>query len=154
MQPLKTPIRPVNGSTIGCPLASDRSMTFSRRWPSATRPRDHDPDPSGPRSPIVAAIRSTAATSARRESNRISPARPHMPGIQRANITVGRTSLLERGAVQDLDRDRLAVRRGVRRAVADLVPDDGGAQRAHLAVDVEVGVTGHLAATEQELHLL
>ena len=45
-------------------------MIFSRRCPSATRPFDQTPSPSGPRSSMVAAMRSTAATSARPPSTR------------------------------------------------------------------------------------
>src|SRR5688500_7140146 len=52
-------------------------MTFSRRCPSATGPAAHTPEPSGPRSPMVAVIRATAATSAAAPSRRTSPLSPH-----------------------------------------------------------------------------
>ena len=39
-------------------------MTVSRRWPSATGPGAHSPDPSGPRAAIVSVIRVTATASA------------------------------------------------------------------------------------------
>src|SRR5690606_27188815 len=54
----------------------------------------------------------------------------------------------------DLDGDRLAVGRLVRALLADLHADDGRAERALLAVDVEVGAARDLAAAEQELLLV
>ena len=49
-----------NRPSAGAP-ASDRSMIFRRRWPSATRPCDHTPAPSGPRGAIASAMAETAA---------------------------------------------------------------------------------------------
>src|ERR1700679_685375 len=78
MQPLKTIVRPSSGSVIGWSPALERSMIFSRRCASATASCDQLPAPSGPRSPIVSAIRCTAPTSAA-APKASSPAIPHMP---------------------------------------------------------------------------
>ena len=51
-------------------------MIFSRRWASATGPAAQAPLPSGPRDARVAAIASTAPTSALRP-RATSPAKPH-----------------------------------------------------------------------------
>src|SRR5690348_4393604 len=77
MQPFQQTAKPRSESTIGCAPASDRSMIFRRRWPSATRPWDHTPAPSGPRGAIASAMAETAATSGVRPSRRTSPAAPH-----------------------------------------------------------------------------
>ena len=77
MQPLKTIVSPRSESTIGWLPALVRSMIFSRRWASATASCAQLPLPSGPRSLIVAAIRSTASRSAALPTAS-SPANPHM----------------------------------------------------------------------------
>src|SRR6185369_10058031 len=77
MQPFQQTASPRSESTIGCAPASDRSMIFRRRWPSATRPWDHTPAASGPRGAIASAIAETAATLGVRPSTRTSPAAPH-----------------------------------------------------------------------------
>src|SRR3954469_9760536 len=68
-------------------------------------------------------------------------------------ITVGASGSEPPGG-DDLDRDLATVGGGVGDLVTDLVAEDGGAQRALLAVDVEIGVAGDLAAAEQEGLLL
>src|ERR1700759_4778185 len=82
MQPLKATVRPSSSSTIGWSPAADRSMILSRRWARATGPAHHEPDPSGPRAPIVSAIRSTASRSGG-PLNAISPAKPHIGQLKR-----------------------------------------------------------------------
>src|SRR3954453_16613959 len=90
MQPLNATVRPTYGSTSGCEPCSDRSMIFRRRCARATGPADQEPPPSGPRAAIVAAIASTAATSAR-SPGRCSPANPHISGSYPRSRRLSRT---------------------------------------------------------------
>src|SRR6476661_3749923 len=77
MQPFQQMARASSGSTMGWDPASVRSMILSRRCPRATRPADHTPAPSGPRSTMASAIAATAVISGVRPSSRTSPVAPH-----------------------------------------------------------------------------
>src|SRR3981189_2300705 len=77
MQPFQQSASPSYKSAIGCAPASDRSMIFSRRWPSTTRPCDQTPAASGPRGAITSAMAETALISGVWPSRRTSPAAPH-----------------------------------------------------------------------------
>ena len=78
MQPLNTNVSPRSLSTIGSAPEADKSMIDSLRCPSATGPYATTPPESGPRDTMAFVIRVTAATSANRPSQRISPQIPHM----------------------------------------------------------------------------
>src|SRR6478736_2283352 len=80
MQPFQAMDSPSSESTMGWAPASVRSMIFRRRWPSATRPCDHTPAPSGPLGAIASAMAATAVTSGFWPSRRTSPVAPHTPG--------------------------------------------------------------------------
>jgi hypothetical protein len=81
MQPFQQIVSPSSASTMGWAPASERSMIFSRRRPSATRPCDHTPEPSGPRRAIVPVMVATAATSGAWSSSRTSPVAPHIDPV-------------------------------------------------------------------------
>src|SRR3954464_342764 len=73
-------------------------------------------------------------------------------GAIRGILTVLDGWLLAGGGVDlgHLHGDRAAVRRGVLRLVADVEAEDGGAERALLAVDGEVGAGRDLAVADEE----
>ena len=74
---------------------ADRSMIFSRRWPSATGPRAHSPQPSGPRAlPCALGRAGERGDVRRRPSNRISPPVRTSAGAPRPSSasSVGRRS--------------------------------------------------------------